>query len=659
MYHSTSTFFHHNSTVPPVHWQDGPNTRGTWDIISSCVITLCLCLWTALHLNIPEHHGTIIQRWRKLGWLLTGLLAPEMVVFTALEQRRAALRLTKEMQASFGEKQASDWPKLLRCLRPKRSPPVSDDAVPSERELNITDRRHRWTHVHSFYALMGGFVFDTSSAPAKFLPLETTRLTVRFQGLRYIAKHAPSLVPDISEEDIRDKSKADSLAKVLVCLQAIWFCVQCIVRVAQDQDISFLELNTFAHAVCTLMTYALWWHKPLDIESPSLIVGDEAWEMCALMYVTSNGEIFLDRFISRYLFRRHFSPYSENWRETELSRGQKYGDRVIARWKDIFDGRHLVRLQEHQNQRRAILRWDPVPDSVDKSRRSHSQPSEAVQVRKGDSIFGFRCMEVYTQADWCRAFPASKDRWVFPGQKDHRHALETREIIWKERKYQDRVIAKQVEGHEPIHKECTFQPLDLKRWELVSRGWQKYQPTFREYDPFARSLRPRLYNGIDKRMRNWPRTSFSFLDGYVTLDIRLLTFSVAAGLYGGLHLLAWEAPFRSEPERFCWRASGSLLVMSGFVVILGIPFGLACRLIDFLGDKSDEASTLSAAGLDLLGLVSTMTLAFPPCMIMGVFLMAYIPARIFLILDSCLQLARLPQGAYTTPDWSKYYPHIS
>ena len=176
---------------------------------------------------------------------------------------------------------------------------------------------------------MGGFAFDTSTAPAKFLPNET-RLTIRLEGLRYIAEHAPALIPNISEEYIRDKCEADGLAKVLVCLQAIWFCLQCIVRVAQSQDISFLEINTSAHAVCALLTYALWWHKPLDIESPGILTGELAWEMCALMYVTSNGENFWNFRISRYIFRRDFSLYLENVMETELSRGQKYGDRVIA-----------------------------------------------------------------------------------------------------------------------------------------------------------------------------------------------------------------------------------------------------------------------------------------------------------------------------------------
>lgn len=378
------------------------------------------------------------------------------------------------------------------------------------------------------------------------------------------------------------------------------------------------------------------------------------------MCVTSNEGNSLDRFFSQ-LSRRYFSEfsrYSEHWRETELSRGQKYGDGVITRWKDIFDGRLSARLQEHENQCRAILRWDPVPDSVNKSRldfRSHSQSSEAVQVRKGDSIFGFRCIDVYTHADWCHAFHTPKDRWVCPRQKDHRHALETREIIWEEKNDQDRIIAKQVGGHEPIHKECTFQSLDLKRWELVSRGWQKYRPKFQE-DPFARSSRPRFYNGVGRRIGNWPSTSFP---DYVPFDVRLLTFSIAAGLYGGLHLLAWEAPFGSEQEQFLWRASASLLAMSGLILLLGFPLGLANRRMDFLEDKFEKASIFSATGRFLLEAAFLITLCGPLGLIVGVSAMAYIPARIFLIVECCLQLARLPPGAYTTPDWSKYYPHIS
>ena len=39
-----------NETV----WQPEPGNRGTYGLLSSCVITMVLCVWTAVHLNIPE-----------------------------------------------------------------------------------------------------------------------------------------------------------------------------------------------------------------------------------------------------------------------------------------------------------------------------------------------------------------------------------------------------------------------------------------------------------------------------------------------------------------------------------------------------------------------------------------------------------------------------
>jgi hypothetical protein len=44
-----------------------------------------------------------------------------------------------------------------------------------------------------------------------------------------------------------------------------------------------LELNTFGHAICTLLIYLLWWDKPLDVEQPTLIRNKEAYPLWALM----------------------------------------------------------------------------------------------------------------------------------------------------------------------------------------------------------------------------------------------------------------------------------------------------------------------------------------------------------------------------------------
>lgn len=62
-------------------WHDGPNERGTFAILSTCFITLVICTYTSLHLNIPEHQWeswTVIL-WRKMGWLIIGVFAPDYV----------------------------------------------------------------------------------------------------------------------------------------------------------------------------------------------------------------------------------------------------------------------------------------------------------------------------------------------------------------------------------------------------------------------------------------------------------------------------------------------------------------------------------------------------------------------------------------------------
>jgi hypothetical protein len=132
---------------------------------------------------------------------------------------------------------------------------------------------HQWTMTHSFYAAMGGYAVDDSDSNLKFMPRFNPRLTLGREELAILCETDISLLPNLSESQIRDKSKASGLAKTLVCIQATWFCVQCIFRLSQNLTICLLELNTFAHALCALLIYVLWWNKPLDVEEPSLLSG--------------------------------------------------------------------------------------------------------------------------------------------------------------------------------------------------------------------------------------------------------------------------------------------------------------------------------------------------------------------------------------------------
>jgi hypothetical protein len=145
---------------------------------------------------------------------------------------------------------------------------------------------------------MGGFVFDTSKLDPGFLKHGQVRATLTPVALRVIAKVAPSYLPDISEETIRDKSKANSFAKFLVCVQTCWFIAQTAGRLATRLPISLLEMNTLLHAVCCLLIYMAWWHKPLDIEEPSLIDASDHYiqQILAWMIVKDGNNKNLNMF---------------------------------------------------------------------------------------------------------------------------------------------------------------------------------------------------------------------------------------------------------------------------------------------------------------------------------------------------------------------------
>jgi hypothetical protein len=349
-----------------VSWVLNPTNRGTSNILQSCLITTSLCVWTALHLNLKEHDDPMFlrisyQTWRKAGWLIIGLLAPEMVVYTAWYQRSKAKEWRDNYNRRFGLK--SPPAKLKRAYRwlfhrqgkemtsAREDVSVELEAAQTHKQTSATARHDKipWTLAQGFYAQMGGFALDTIGAYPEFVPETLTIIDER--GFSRLLSEGYSAVPvgvmsqdtthenegtgerpssqrysfhqeqetglgqqqineveftlaentpneehavakarvesdksnigavhvetsgynlyrplDISKKYLQVKSKANGLAKFLVCLQASWFCVQCLVRVGQALPVTLLEINTFAHSLCALLVYILWWYKPLDVE---------------------------------------------------------------------------------------------------------------------------------------------------------------------------------------------------------------------------------------------------------------------------------------------------------------------------------------------------------------------------------------------------------
>lgn len=86
-----------NTQIAP-SWVPDPDNRGTWSLLYSCVFTLVLCVWTAIHPNIPAQGESQARQFcRKMGWVLAAILAPEFGAFTAWQQWCWSRRLCSEL----------------------------------------------------------------------------------------------------------------------------------------------------------------------------------------------------------------------------------------------------------------------------------------------------------------------------------------------------------------------------------------------------------------------------------------------------------------------------------------------------------------------------------------------------------------------------------
>jgi hypothetical protein len=70
--------------------------RTIFNIVWPCFLTMFLCAWTAVHPNIPgPDEGKLSILWTRLKLVGITLLAPEVTLFLALEQRSMAKNLAK------------------------------------------------------------------------------------------------------------------------------------------------------------------------------------------------------------------------------------------------------------------------------------------------------------------------------------------------------------------------------------------------------------------------------------------------------------------------------------------------------------------------------------------------------------------------------------
>ncbi|KAI9675860.1 MAG: hypothetical protein M1822_008869 [Bathelium mastoideum] len=268
-------------TIAPA-WVSEPSGRGTWSLLYSCAFTIGLSVYSAVHLNIPASHD---HRWtiylRQAKWTVVAILAPEIVLSMAFSQLHTAYRLRKSLNRysrevqqrekalnvvvrhryryEFGETQSARpmlWPFGRRRSDPKDLEHDEPSApLPKAQFYDI---------IYCFYVVMGGFVVDVSDMHNTY-----TEIVLTPEAIIELASRGHHF--DIPSDSIKDRSKANLLAKGLVVCQISWLVIQSVARSLVGLPLSLLEVHAMVHVACAVCLYALWWWKPKDIQSATIV----------------------------------------------------------------------------------------------------------------------------------------------------------------------------------------------------------------------------------------------------------------------------------------------------------------------------------------------------------------------------------------------------
>ncbi|KAF8329167.1 uncharacterized protein EI90DRAFT_3017402 [Cantharellus anzutake] len=207
------------------------NCRTLWNLVYSCLLTIFICVWTAVHPNVEHHRRMnlsmgdrieeVMERRDRFGLMRSSLIFPEWVVAMAWEEFSAAWKISRKCKNVEG-----------------------------------------WTLVHSYFVEMGGFIDPTT----RFFRRRDPSFFGQYPGI--IRKTGNRHVVAVTKQDILHKSKGDFLSKSIVSLQLLWFIVQYVGRWVGHLHKSQLEAMTLGYSALSIIICALWWHKPLDIRSP-------------------------------------------------------------------------------------------------------------------------------------------------------------------------------------------------------------------------------------------------------------------------------------------------------------------------------------------------------------------------------------------------------
>lgn len=507
---------------------------------------------------------------------------------------------------------------------------------------------------------MGGFAIETNDAGEDPYIPRSPRLHLTANGAAVLSELG--LLPRITRDSIRDKSKADHVAKFLVIIQASWLILQCIARTAGHLPLSLLEINTLAHVACALIMYVLWWDKPFDVHDPIVLVGEWKRPVVAAMWMlgektsvkagraswTKPPEL---EGLLHYLPFRAGSPPSQ---EVYLDNPQPvFEEMTMEAQPPTLSSNILARRLRHL----------PVNLSSPLQVFGTRPPDRRDPVEIRDNTF------VYASNP---AQPVSKvtlerDEVLFPfgfGPKSTSVRFERRNVSRsKVPRYITPAVLTGVDR------------MTLTRWELACQSLQDHEDIWSRY---RKRLPGTIYRDstiyavyeypdselslcyLQKQISNWPDESLIPHKNWFT---SIIFFSICVLVYAGIHAAAWNEYFPTDMERWIWRVSAIYIGCSGLLLIVMFVcqqlMSLFAKIVTYrdMDDDCNKGRWFCCCFDCILALIGVTLTMVPYFMIVAVVIM-YFVTRTYLVVEGFYSLRDLPVEVYATPNWTQYLVHF-
>ncbi|KAF5339510.1 hypothetical protein D9758_016368 [Tetrapyrgos nigripes] len=313
------------------HCRNIRNCRTAEQIIFSCIAVVFVCTWVAVHPNIPRKfywrgaeivgdsldvHSAVVTL-QNILFMLLALIVPELIIMWAIRQWLAARAIGKKyatynwtkthgffvVMGGFalydGEKYLStledkEWfTEMERAAAIKIDGELEDKFIEGylkeEAEQLIftqgkraggegeqTGRRRR-------KSVLPGLGPRTNRPGVQGATRKEERLVIKEgkESVGSIVYRLPNgsascllelllikKLISVTEDEIQDRGKRDTLSKFITIGQTTWFIAQCIARRVAGIKVTNLEILTVAFALLNFGTYFFWLDKPQRVRFP-------------------------------------------------------------------------------------------------------------------------------------------------------------------------------------------------------------------------------------------------------------------------------------------------------------------------------------------------------------------------------------------------------